>query len=652
MALPNQQVKVAWALVGVQSILCTLSFLALLYLNFQIWRQYFFLILWAFVLSHAFKSTLDDVQKWSDHVAKKVSSIKTTRQNVLCILCSSACRYRNEVKWEQPPTRSTRSKRLDKKPGTLRTWWNMPLRFSSRVYRFAGSYGFYFLGSSYLFYWFVTYYVKRIQLEPTVLVWHCLWLSCGVVLPCAALFWFLGGTNIAHCLLCCCGSPSSKSSSSSLSSSSSKKKKKKRLTNSSTATTTTTSKTIRDLNKVNPCASKLLIIFTICSTCILSMIMSMHALYDVAYLGSVLYGEVNRSASEITQRLNYTEVEFRQKMNGILDAPLSSARDTYGNETWWCIVEDVWASVKRTEDVNQIWRNAHLKSTEVYSNETWWPYVDDYLHTVHEWIGPSSTEEARSRTAESSSSSREDKNQTTSYPNDIGTKDKVMDDDEADKEDKEDEECLSAEGSDTPKGTTCSLLLSPVQDSVEDEQDIHKMEQEKMEQMEQEDDTFASFVRDSLWVPFTKGYIFVAKNNNTLTNVWLLTRDVGGGILGTTISSLIFVLSTITSTISTLATITLFFLFLDTMLTNEVDELKIVVLLLYPAGQAGRTERTVEDRRVDVKIEKITNSLRHAFEGVLFVPLSLSSLYAAHQLFVMTILGKLSNSYTNTEYIY
>ena len=49
-----------WAFVGAQSFLCTLAFLALLYLNYQIWKQYFFLILWSFVLSHAFKSTLGE----------------------------------------------------------------------------------------------------------------------------------------------------------------------------------------------------------------------------------------------------------------------------------------------------------------------------------------------------------------------------------------------------------------------------------------------------------------------------------------------------------------------------------------------------------------------------------------------------------------
>ena len=58
----------------------------------------------------------------------------------------------------------------------------------------------------------------------------------------------------------------------------------------------------------------------------LSSAMMFHALYDVAYLGSALYGEVNRSTVEITARMNYTQEEFRSKVSGILDAPLSSAR--------------------------------------------------------------------------------------------------------------------------------------------------------------------------------------------------------------------------------------------------------------------------------------------------------------------------------------
>ena len=43
--------------------------------------------------------------------------------------------------------------------------------------------------------------------------------------------------------------------------------------------------------------------------------MMFHALYDVAYLGSALYGEVNRSTVEITARLNYTQDEFRSKVS-------------------------------------------------------------------------------------------------------------------------------------------------------------------------------------------------------------------------------------------------------------------------------------------------------------------------------------------------
>ena len=74
-----------WALIGVQSLLCTLAFLALLYLNFQIWHQYFFLILWAFILSHAFKAALDDLQAWADDLANGVA--QASRKEVLCRCC-------------------------------------------------------------------------------------------------------------------------------------------------------------------------------------------------------------------------------------------------------------------------------------------------------------------------------------------------------------------------------------------------------------------------------------------------------------------------------------------------------------------------------------------------------------------------------------
>ena len=80
----------AWALVGAQSLLCTLAFLALLFLNFQIWKQYFFLILWSFVLSHAFKSTLDDLQEWAESLAAKLE--KAESRNLVCSLCAGMFR--------------------------------------------------------------------------------------------------------------------------------------------------------------------------------------------------------------------------------------------------------------------------------------------------------------------------------------------------------------------------------------------------------------------------------------------------------------------------------------------------------------------------------------------------------------------------------
>lgn len=86
----------SWALVGAQAILCTLAFLALLALNFKIWRQYFFLILWAFVLSHAFKSTLDALQDWAEHVAFRVRA--APRSALLCALCAGAFRKKQSGK--------------------------------------------------------------------------------------------------------------------------------------------------------------------------------------------------------------------------------------------------------------------------------------------------------------------------------------------------------------------------------------------------------------------------------------------------------------------------------------------------------------------------------------------------------------------------
>ena len=109
----------AWALVGVQSLLCTLTFLALLYLNFQIWHQYFFLILWAFILSHAFKATLDDLQEWADNLSTFIA--KAPRKRLLCQLCVGIFRQPNRVH-----------------PANQTTWCSLPQRLYTRMIKFAG----------------------------------------------------------------------------------------------------------------------------------------------------------------------------------------------------------------------------------------------------------------------------------------------------------------------------------------------------------------------------------------------------------------------------------------------------------------------------------------------------------------------------------
>ena len=143
---------------------------------------------------------------------------------------------------------------------------------------------------------------------------------------------------------------------------------------------------------------------------------------------------------------------------------------------------------------------------------------------------------------------------------------------------------------------------------------------------------FASYVRESIWDPTLNAYTWVSEHNATVNELLTMTRDVGGGILGSAFVSLQFIIQVIGFGLGWVATSVLFFLFLNTMLTNDVDELKVVVLLLYPVT-SWKTESGRD------KIETITNSLRHKLEGVLFVPLSLSSLYAAHQLCAITILN-------------
>ena len=115
-------------------------------------------------------------------------------------------------------------------------------------------------------------------------------------------------------------------------------------------------------------------------------------------------------------------------------------------------------------------------------------------------------------------------------------------------------------------------------------------------------------MRESVWVPFVGTYTWISEHNATVSDILTRTKDVGGGILGGTINLILFVLQTVGSTIGMLATIVVFFLFLDTLLTNGVDELRVVVLLLYPVA----SWKSKHGRK---KIRTITDNLRRAFEG-------------------------------------
>ena len=121
-----------------------------------------------------------------------------------------------------------------------------------------------------------------------------------------------------------------------------------------------------------------------------------------------------------------------------------------------------------------------------------------------------------------------------------------------------------------------------------------------------------------VWEPIRESYKWMSNHDATIAS-W---ANVTGGVLSGALGLLKRVALLVGGMLGILATMLLFFLFLDTMLTNQVDELLIVVLLLYPVtswrSPSGRD-----------RIQRITNDLRKAFEGILFVPLSLSSLTRA-----------------------
>jgi hypothetical protein len=432
-----------WALVGAQSILCTLFFLALLYLNFEIWHQYFFLILWAFVLSHAFKAGLDDLQEWAEHVSDSIS--KADRKRIICIFCVSMFRCDRD---------------------SNKNCCTLPSRVYKKLKNFAGSYGLYFLGGVYIVYWFKNHYIYTIMRRPRLIIWHLGYLSMFIL-----LFFFLliafGGTNVSSCLRWCCGNPNSVV----------QKKEKKQLRQSSMKPST-----------VNSCATLLLITFSIASATILSSIMICHSIYDIASLSSIVYGEVNRSAHETAGRLNYTEHEFRVIVNGILDAPLSSARDNYENSTWWPIIEDVWKSVKRADKPFQIWSIAHNCTKNIYGNETWFPYVDPYFNTIQRW----------SSGGNGDGSNNEDGNNAC---------DQMI-------EGESKEQC----------NNDFKNILSIEYSTTEKQKEVIRGQEEGI--------SFATKVRESVWQPLLETYLWVSENNVTISNILKRTKDVGGDVLG------------------------------------------------------------------------------------------------------------------------
>ena len=237
-----------------------------------------------------FKSTLDDLQERADNLSDTIRT-ENNRKTLLCALCVGLIRSSND-----PILDTSTSTPVPK------TWRTLPLRFGVRLWRFAGSYGFYFLGMSYIFYWFLTYYIARTTIDVLGLdVLNVL--VCLVFL--GVIFFLMGSVRIANSIKWCCGSlPKMKKSNS-------KTSLKRKSHN------------IRDENVINPCGAKLLILSTILSTIVLSTIMIFHSLYDVAHLGSLGYSAANQYALEYSQYFNWKEVEFRDKVNGVLDAPVS-----------------------------------------------------------------------------------------------------------------------------------------------------------------------------------------------------------------------------------------------------------------------------------------------------------------------------------------
>ena len=434
---------------------------------------------------------------------------------------------------------------------------------------FAGSYGFYFLGTSYMFYWLRTHYFYIVRQDPLYYIYKHALTSALVVVPVLLLIIAMGGARVAGCISCCCGDRGGG-----------------HLIDNVPVT-------VRDRKLVNPCGSKLLILFTIVYSVALGNIMLLHSLFDIADLGATVY--------KAGPSFNFTEDQVRETINSILEPPLESAREAYANQTWWPVVEVAWDGVKTGKPPLVIFENANRTATVIYGKETWWASAESGIERVHGWMVNKEERELEEDDQVKPSGLVADTSMIEPFPENLAESRECIDRIDDDSDDSSRRQCKITPS--TGGAAASTGVVTPSSYS-------------------------GFFDRGKFWEPVKETYKWISDHDAMIAS-W---ANVTGGVLGGALGLLKRIASLVGGMLGVLATTLLFFLFLDTMLTNQVDELRVVVLVLYPVtswrSESGR-----------MRIRRITNDLRKAFEGILFVPLSLSSLYASHQLLSMTLLG-------------
>jgi predicted PurR-regulated permease PerM len=431
-------------------------------------------------------------------------------------------------------------------------------------------------------YWLRTHYFYIVRQDPLYYVYkHSLALALAVS-PVLLLIVAMGGARVARCISCCCGDRGGHP-------------------------VDHVSATVRDSKPVNPCGSKLLIVFTIVYSVALGNIMLFHSLFDVADLGAMVY--------KAGPSFNFTEEQVRDTLNSILEPPLESAREAYANQTWWPVVEVAWDGVKTGKRPQEILENANRTAAVIYRGEGWWASAESGIERVHGWMVQKEAEKTKAAGTDevqrtSTGGLAAGAATRTSFGESGG----------------DNGECADGEGGAGVAGAGDSNRYCAASSSVED--DLATTTTTTTAAGTVSSSYSGLFDSGKFWEPIKETYKWISDHDAMIAS-W---ANVTGGVLGGALGLLKRIASLVGGTLGVLATTLVFFLFLDTMLTNQVDELRVVVLLLYPVASwrsnSGREQ-----------IRRITDNLRKAFEGILFVPLSLSSLYASHQLVSMTVLG-------------